>query len=231
MPDNSIPKSTNLLNSNKLSLYNTPSSNMDLPQPASVEPTLKPYTNGAIAAKQVSTLVSGALGMMANYTNYKYQARALNAQADSYLGQMPLNYAAYRSNAQYLAEQNFANVSRVLEERDLLAGLQMAGIANSGFDMSAGEQRIIKDTYAKASSDIYLQNRSAYLQAFEMWRSTEMENNRLLAAAATARNQAKFAKKMAKINLISGTVSTAAGVMSAGYGPYLANPKGGKNNA
>lgn len=198
-----------------------PKSSSSIPQAASNNSSIKPYTNGGWNVAQTSALISGALGMMADYTNSRYQSRALMAQATAYDNQIPLNYAAYRTNVNYLAERNFASVSKIIDEGNAFMGAQMAQIAGAGWDMSAGEQRIPKDTYGKMTSDIYLENRSAYLQSFELWRNTEMENARLLAAAASARSQAKYLKKVRKINLISGSVSTAAGVMAAAYGPKL----------
>ncbi len=192
-----------------------------IPSAASNEQSLKPYTNGKWNVGMTSALVSGSLGMMSDFTNSIFQARAMNASATSLLAQRPLNYAAYRQNVNYAAEQNFAAVARTLSDANSMEGLQMAMMGASGFDVSAGDQRIIADTKEKAAHDIYLQNRSAYLQSFELWRSTEMENNRLLAAARMAKVQAKYAKRTAYTNLVSGAISTAAGVMSAAYGPYL----------
>lgn len=219
-----LPSTTfSAIDSNKLSLDFTPkASNFNnIPAAASNEQSLKPYTNGKWNVGMTSALVSGSLGMMADFTNNMFQARAMNASAASLLAQRPLNYAAYRQNVNYAAEENFAAVARTLSDANAMEGLQMAMMGASGFDVSAGDQRIIADTKQKAAHDVYLQNRSAYLQSFELWRSTEMENNRLLAASKMAKVQAKYAKRTAYTNLVSGAISTAAGVMSAAYGPYL----------
>lgn len=216
------------LNQNTNILGNTTSNKLDLSLSASSNPTLKPYTNGGWNVGMTSALLTGALGMMADYTQSRYNAKALRAQANAYEAQLPLNYEAYRTNVNYLSEENFANVSRIIDEYEALSGAQMAAMGASGFDVSTGDQRILKDTQQKMRNEVYLANRSTYLQSFEMWRSTMMEENRLLAAAASARSQAKYIKKMSKVNLISGAISTAAGVMAAAYGPRLATVGGTK---
>lgn len=188
----------------------------DVPQAASNNATTKPYTNGALNTGQLFSLASGALGMMSDYTNSRYQARALNAQASTYDNQRFLNYEAYRTNIRYMAEENLANASRLIDTYYAFGGEQMAAIAASGFDISSGEQRIIKDTFQKMANELYLANRSNYLKSFELWRSTELENARLLAAAQSARSQAKYVKKMGKVNLIAGALGTAANVYSLG---------------
>lgn len=196
-----------------------PTKSIDTSDVASANPTTKPYTNGGWNWGQTTALLSGALGMMANYTNSKYQARALNAQATSYLNQIPLNYEAYRTNVNYMSEENFANISKIISNYQSLQGEQMTTMGASGFDVSSGEHRIIKDTVDKMRIETYLANRSTYLQSFELWRSTEMENARLKAAAESARVQAKYTRKMGRINLIAGAVGTMANVYEAGsYG-------------
>lgn len=186
-----------------------------IPTAASNEQSLKPYTNGKWNAGMTSALVSGSLGMMSDFTNSMYKARALRAQATSYEAQMPLNYAAYRQNVSYLSEENFHNVARTIKNYKDLEGAQMTAMGASGFDVSAGDQRVIDDTEQKMKNEVYLQNRTAYLHSFELWRSTEMENNRLKAAANMARVQAKYQKRAGYIGLAAGALSTAAGVYSA----------------
>lgn len=218
---------TPVLNANKLNLNYTPTlqgsvdtwqsfSDRNMPQAASLDPKTKPYTNGGWNVGMTTALVSGALGMMAGYTNSMYQSRALKAQANAYEAQIPLNYESYRTNVNYMAEENFANVSRIISEGKEFAGAQMASAAVSGFDVSTGEQRLVKDTYQKMANEAYLANRSTYLQSFELWRSTELENARLKAAADSARSQAKYMKRMGKINLIAGALGTIADVYSHG---------------
>lgn len=194
-----------------------------IPSAASNEQSLKPYTNRKWNVGMTSALISGSLGMMADFTNSMYQARALRAQATSYEAQMPLNYAAYRQNVNYLAEENFHNVARTIKNYKDLEGAQMAAMGASGFDVSAGDQRIIDDTEQKMKNEVYLQNRTAYLHSFELWRSTEMENNRLKAAADMARVQAKYQKKMGRVNLAVGALSTFANVYSAAQGGRTAD--------
>ena len=209
------------LSSNKLQLDFTPKSfnANNIPPAASSDPTLKPYTNGGLNTGQMLALASGALGMMGDLTQSKFSARALRAQANAYEAQMPLNYEAYRTNAEYMSERNFAAVSRIISDYASFEGEQKAAMGASGFDVSTGDQRIIKDTRQKMENEVYLQNRSTYLESFELWRSTEMENARLKAAADMARSQAKYVKKMGKINLISGAINTLANVWSLGsYG-------------
>ena len=223
--------SVNLKNSMKPVYPTKTGSAPTVPQAASVTNTAANTSDKARGGWNIgmtTALVTGALGMMADYTQSRYNAKALRAQANAYEAQIPLNYEAYRTNINYLSEENFANVSRIIDEYEALTGAQMASMGASGFDVSTGDQRIIKDTQQKMRNEVYLANRSTYLQSFEMWRSTMMEENRLLAAAASARSQAKYVKKMGKINLISGAVSTAAGVMAAAYGPRLATVGGTK---
>ena len=217
---------------NKLSLYDGlfgGSSLMDtptiptwqdsFPQAASNNASVKPYTNGALTTGQMISLASGALGIYGDYLGTRGQVRALNAQARDYDQQRRLNYEAYRQNIGYMAEENLSNINRIRQEYEDFSGTQMAAIGASGFDVSAGEQRILQDTAIKARDAMDLENRSTYLQSFELARSTEIENTRLLAAAKMARSQAKYTKKMGKFNLISGVLSTVANSMALGsYG-------------
>lgn len=191
----------------------------NVPTAASNEVTTKPYTNGGWNVGQTLALASGALGMMGDFVQSRYSARALRAQANAYEAQMPLNYESYRTNAGYTAEKNFASISRIISDYSSFEGEQKAAMAASGFDISTGDQRIIKDTRQKMANEVYLQNRSTYLESFELWRSTEIENARLKAAAEAARSQAKYVKKMGKVNLIAGAINTAANVWALGsYG-------------
>lgn len=224
------------LKTNKLYLGSTPkaSSFNNVPQAASITNTAANTSDkarGGLNLGQTLALTSGALGMMGDFAQSRYSARALRAQANAYESQMGLNYEAYRTNAGYIAEQNFASVSRIISDYSAFEGQQKAAMGASGFDVSTGDQRIIKDTRDKMANEVYLANRSAQLEAFELWRSTEIENARLKAAAAMARSQAKYVKKMGKINLIAGAVNTAANVWSLGsYGRTGdVNVKGAKN--
>ena len=206
----------------------TPS--LTTPLAASVDPSVIGTANTSdknprINIGQATALASGALGIYGSYLEGKYNYKSYMAQAASYDQQRMLNYESYRHNINYMAEENLSNIAKLLEEGKDLSGAQMAAIGASGFDVSAGEQRILQDTEVKTRDAMYLANRSAYLQSFELARSTEIENTRLLAAAKMARSQAKFAKKMSKINMISGAINTAAGFIKAGYGPYLKEGK------
>ena len=190
---------------------------------ASANPTTKQYTNGKWNVGMSAALASGALGTFANYTQALYQSKAYSAQAAAYDQQVAMNYMAYRYNMKYLGEQNFWEVANLFDEEYAFEGEQIATIAASGYDMSAGEQRVIADTRDnKYGHRIYLQNRGAYLQSIEAYKETMMEANRLLAAAAMARRQAKYARRLSRVALVAGAVNTAAGVMNAAYGPKLA---------
>ena len=191
----------------------------ETPTAASNNAITKPYTNGGLNAGQITALASGAMGMFADYTQSMYQSRALKAQAASYEAKMPLNYAAYRQNVNYMAEENLYAARNIISQYSSLEGTQMTAMGASGFDISSGDQRIIQDTKQKMADELYLANRTAYLQSFELWRNTEMENARLKAAAAMARNQAKYTRRMGRIGLIANALGTAANVYSAGsYG-------------
>lgn len=199
---------------------------------ASLNPITKPQQNQGdksagigINIGQATALASGALGIYGSYLEGKYNYKSYMAQASAYDQQRGLNYDSYRHNINYMAEENLANIAKLIDEGKDLSGAQMAAIGASGFDVSAGEQRILQDTEEKTKNAMYLANRSAYLQSFELARSTEIENTRLLAAAKMARSQARFAKKMSKFNMISGAINTAAGFLRAGYGPYLKEGK------
>lgn len=214
-----------LATGNKLNLYSglfeTPSiptfDGVDF-NAASNNPTIKPVTNG-ITSGQMIGLASDAMGIYGGYLGARGQVRALKAQAKEYETQMGLNYDAYRRNVNYLAEENLANVARIHSEYQDMLGAQSAAAGASGFDISAGEQRIFRDTEIKADQAKYLENRSTYLQSYELWRSTELENARLKAAAKMARSQAKYTKKMGKLNLLSGALGAAANFISLGsYG-------------
>lgn len=185
-----------------------------------------PYTSSTIPsskwnAGQTFALASGALGTMAGYTQSRYQAKALLAQADAYEAQRGLNYSAYRRNERYAGEEYLSQAENLVEQGKQLFGQQMAMLGGSGMDVSAGDQRILLDDAHKLDLDLFTLNRSAYLQSVESWTQTMIEDTRLIAAAKTARNEAKFVKKMAKWNLASGILSTAANVYSKGYGPKL----------
>lgn len=180
--------------------------------------SVAPYRNGVNAAQWIS-LASGALGMYGSYLGTKGQVRALRAQAAEYDAQRGLNYEAYRNQVNYLAEENLYNVERIRQEYRDISGEQMVAIGASGFDVSAGEERVLKDTDQKAKDAIYLANRNTYVQSFELWRSTMIENERLKAAAQMARVQAKYTKKMGTVNLIAGALGTAANFINLGsYG-------------
>lgn len=189
-----------------------------VPVAASTDPKLKPYTNG-ITAGQMISLASDALGLYGDYLGTRGQVRSLKAQAREYDNQRALNYAAYRRNVDYLAEENLADVSRIRAEYQDVTGTQLAAMGASGFDVSAGEQRVLADTQQKQRDAIYLANRTAYLQSYELWRSTELENARLKAAAQMARSQAKYTKRMGRIGLASGVLNAAANFINLGsYG-------------
>jgi hypothetical protein len=200
------------------SVSSVPTWQDSFPDAASNNPTIKPATNG-VTAGQIIGLASDAMGIYGGYLGTRGQVRALKAQAREYETQMDLNYDAYRRNVGYLAEENLANVSRIQNEYQEMLGSQSAAMGASGFDVSAGEQRIFRDTEIKADEAKYLANRSTYLQSYELWRSTELENARLKAAAKMARSQAKYTKKMGKLNLVSGLLGAAANFISLGsYG-------------
>lgn len=197
----------------------TLASQSSVPSAASNNASVKPMTNGALTTGQTLALAAGAMGIYSDYLGTKGQVASLKAQAKEYESQIPLNYAAYRNQVQYWSEENLANISRIRQEYEELSGQQMAAMGASGFDVSSGDQRILLDTALKAKNAIDLENRSTYLQSFELWRSTMIENSRLKAAAEMARSQAKYTKKMGKLNLVAGVIGTAANVLSLGsYG-------------
>ena len=216
---NFLKTTSNLPSANVLSTPNTDVLSYNVvPQAASVNPTIKPYTNG-VTAGQIIGLASDALGIYGNYLGTKGQIKSLKAQAQEYDTQRMLNYDSYRQNVQYLAEENLYNVAKIKSEYEDFEAAQSAAIGASGFDVSAGEQKIFRDTEVKAEDAKFLANRETYLQSFELWRSTEMENARLLAAAKAARSQAKYLKKMNKLNIISGALGAAANFIQLGsYG-------------
>lgn len=188
------------------------------PDAASNNATIKPATNGVTAGQMIG-LASDALGIYGNYLGTKGQIKALKAQAAEYDTQRILNYEAYKQQNQYMAEENLYNVDRTSKEYQDVLAMQMVTSGASGFDISAGEQQIFRDTEIKDLDAMYLANREAYLQSFELWRSNEMENARLIAAAKSARSQAKYLKKMNKLNIISGALGAAANFIQLGsYG-------------
>lgn len=170
---------------------------------------------------QYFTLASGAMGVMGNYIKSRYDAKALKAQAAAYEAQIPSNYAAYREQIEYMGEQNLYNVNEIRQQYDALFGEQVAQLGASGFDVSSGDERILADTESKKKDAIYLQNRSAYLQSFELWKDTMMENSRLEAAAKSSRAEAKYMKKMAKYDILSGILNTGAKVYGLSTGKYM----------
>ena len=214
--DNLTNISSYLGSANYSSLYKLDSDGV--PDAPSNEATVKPYTNGLNTA-QALTLAAGAFGVYGNYLSSRAQVKAYNAQAQEYDTQRLLNYDAYRQQIRSWAESNLYDVNRIQQEYGDFASEQLASIGASQFDVSAGEQRVLRDTEIKAEDAKYLANRSMYLQSVELQRSTDIENARLLAAAKTARIQAKYAKKMGRISLIAGIVGTAANVAAMGsYG-------------
>ena len=159
---------------------------------------------------QAATWASGMFGIAAQAVNDKAKYNSLNAQAKAYESQIALNNASYRNQIGYIAEQNFADVSRIISEYDEFQGQQMVAAGASGFDISAGEQRLTKDTTKKRNTAVDLRNRNAFNQSYEIYRSTMIENIRLQAAADMARRQAKFTRNMGYFNIAAGIVSTAA---------------------
>ena len=170
---------------------------------------------------QKFSLASGAMGILSDYTQSRYNAKALLAQAKAYESQRALNYEAYRRNQKYAGEEYLSQAVNVIEQGKQLFGQQVAMMGGSGFDVSAGDQRILMDTEHTVQNDLFTINRSAYLQSFEALHTTMIEDARLVAAAKTARAEAKFTKKMAKWNIAAGILNTAADVYSKGYGPRL----------
>lgn len=216
---NFLKTTSNLPSTNVLSTPNTDVLSYNVvPQAASVNPTIKPYTNGVTAGQMIG-LASDAVGIYGSYLGTRGQVRALKAQAQEYDTQRMLNYDAYRQNVQYMAEENLYNIDRTNKEYQDVLAMQMVATGASGFDISAGEQQIFRDTEIKALDAMYLANREAYLQSFELWRSTELENARLKAAAQMARSQARYAKKMGKLNIFAGALGAAANFINLGsYG-------------
>lgn len=200
--------------------------NLTNPLAASVDPSVIGTANTSdknrkysVTAGQMIGLASDALGIYGNYLGTKGQIKSLKAQAQEYDTQRMLNYDSYRQNVKYMAEENLYNVAKIRSEYEDFEAAQSAAVGASGFDVSAGEQRIFRDTEVKAEDAKFLANRETYLQSFELWRSTQMENARLLAAAKSARSQAKYLKKMNKLNIISGALGAAANFIQLGsYG-------------
>lgn len=170
---------------------------------------------------QLFTAASGALGILSDYTQSRYNAKALLAQAKAYDTQRALNYDAYRRNERYSGEEYLSTAENLVEQGKQLFGQQISMMAGSGMDISAGDQRIFIDDAHKLDLDMFTLNRSAYLKSVESWHTTMIEDARLVAAAKTARSEAKYIKKMAKWNIASGILGTAASVYAQGFGPRL----------
>lgn len=226
-----LPSTTfSAIDSNKLSLDFKPLptaskidswgsfSDRNIPAAASLDPKTKPYTNGGTSSQTWQArlqLVSAGIEAGSQLIQGYSQSRALKARSRAMLSQTGFNYAAYRQENRYLTEENFSKVSQILNQSKELEGAQLTAMGASGFDISAGDQRIIADTKQKTAEDVNAANRTAYCTAFEMWRSTMMEENRLRAEAAMLRLQAKYVKRSSMIAAAGTMVTGALGAMSS----------------
>ena len=105
-------------------------------------------------AVQALTAVSTGIEIGQILSSSRAQARALEARARSNMQQMDLNYAASRLQSKYWGEENLSKVSHILEEGKITIGEAMAGMGGSGFDVSAGDQRVLRYSGTETAKDI-----------------------------------------------------------------------------
>lgn len=145
--------------------------------------------------------------------------------------------SAYRSNArlailqgmqqnQLLNAELGQNAWNIMAERDAFLGQQYAAMAFSGFaDVSSGDKRLINDTKRRTADYVEGLNSSAQLQAFENWRSSMLEANRLNYAA---KRQDLIAKQNsgfgATLNILTNSILNGLGSY---YGAKAISPKNG----
>lgn len=177
------------------------------------KPLISSQTWGAITQLTAGGINAANALMQGNWT-----AKALRAQAKANLSQIGYNNEAMWRQQMYMAEENLSKQELLLQERDEMLGTQMAGIGASGFDISAGEQRILQDTTVKYGRDFDTQNRTVYCASVELERETMMENLRLETEAKLLKSQAKYAKKMARVSAIGSFVSGLAGAAGSYIG-------------
>lgn len=168
-------------------------------------------------AVQALTAVSTGIEIGQILSSSRAQARALEARARTNMQQMDFNYAASRLQSQYWGEKNLSKVAHILEEGKITIGEASAGMGGSGFDVSAGDQRVLRYSSTETAKDIDAENRTNYLRSFELWRSTMLENVRLQGEARLLQSQAKAVKRAGKIGAISRGISGALGMLSSSY--------------
>lgn len=141
-------------------------------------------------AKNFSPLM--AMGQ-AGYDSGLAFGRALS-QASINRGMAAMNADMYRSQARlallranrqsaYINEEAAQQVWNTADAAAKLRGSQVAAMGASGFDVSAGDQRVLQDTERRAAMQAAGINRSAYLQNFENQLQAAMEASRLEYAA------------------------------------------------
>ena len=160
-----------------------------------------------------SAATSFAQGMVSN----RATARAAKTQAYSLRANARFALMQANTQNQYANEQLANAVWGTYDQRDKMLGSQRTAMAASGFDVSAGDQRLTADTIRQTDAVVSGMNRSAYLQAFENERAAMLEANRLEYAAKSADITAKYSSGW------RGFTSSATQSVLSGLGAYFSN--------
>ena len=187
----------------------------NIPTAASTNPTIGTIANTSDKNPLISSqtweatmqLTAGGINAANALMQGNWTAKALRAQAKANLTQIGYNNQALVRKKMYLAEENLSVQDALTQERNEMLGAQSAAIGASGFDVSAGEQRVFIDTEVKYGKDFDTNNRTTYCAAVEMERETMLENARLAYEAKLLKSQAKYAKKMARVSAVGSFIS------------------------
>lgn len=130
----------------------------------------------------------------------------INAEAERYAAERDIRYYNEKTAREGWAKK---------EEMKNVMSSQNVAMAASGFvSQSAGDKRLLTDTYAKYEDAERAANRALYLQSFERMRKAEMNAIEMRSLAAQTRIQGKYATLSSTLSGLASGLQTGAQVVS-----------------
>lgn len=168
------------------------------------------------AGQAWSSLGIGAgIGATFGYFSGRNIKAALESQARIYeINAEAERYAAERDIRYYNEKAAREGWSKKEEMKNVMSSQNVAMAASGFVSQSAGDKRLLTDTYAKYEDAERAANRALYLQSFERMRKAEMNAIEMRSLAAQTRIQGKYATLSSTLSGLASGMQTGAQVVS-----------------